>query len=207
VPVSCAAVPVHGVLGRLKRCARLAGMADVRIRRATTEDLDALVEIHLQARDTYYRGVIADEELDDPAEHAELRAAYERGMPLSERALSERAVLCAEQDGVVIGFVALGPPFEPVVDADPRTVGQLFGLYVRPSHWGVRVGSSLHEESVRFWRSAGVTTARLEVWEGNERAGAFYARRGWRPDGYQRPGPGDASFRRLCLGVSPSGLA
>jgi ribosomal protein S18 acetylase RimI-like enzyme len=202
-------------------------MADVRIRRATTEDLDALVEIHLQARDTYYRGVIADEELDDPAEHAELRAAYERGIALSdwamseramservlservlsERVLSERAVLCAEQDGAVIGFVALGTPFEPVVDADPRTVGQLFGLYVRPSHWGVRVGSSLHEESVRFWRSAGVTTARLEVWESNERARAFYARRGWRPDGHQRPGPGDASFRRLCLGVSTSGLA
>jgi hypothetical protein len=94
------------------------GMAGVRIRQAMLDDVDTLVDIHCLARDTYYRGVVPDEQLDDPIEHAELRAAYERGIPRPDR-----TILCAEHDGTVVGFVALGPPFEPVVDADPRTVG------------------------------------------------------------------------------------
>jgi ribosomal protein S18 acetylase RimI-like enzyme len=172
-------------------------MADVLIRQATVKDVDALVDIHRQARDTYYRGVIPDEELDDPTEHAEMRAAYERGI-----GRPDRDVRCAEQDGAVVGFATLGPPFEPVVDADPQTVGQLFGLYVKPSRWGRRVGGSLHEESVGVWQSTGITIARLEVWERNERALTFYLRRGWQPDGRRRPGAGDSSFVRLCLAVA-----
>jgi ribosomal protein S18 acetylase RimI-like enzyme len=173
-------------------------MTDVRIRPATVADVDALVEIHRQARDTYYRGVVPDEELDDPAEHAEMRAAYESRIPEPGR-----TVMCAEQDGAVVGFAALGPPFEPVVDADPQTVGQLFGLYVRPSHWDRRIGSRLHEESIRVWRGSGIATARLEVWDRNERARAFYVRRGWQPDGHRRPGPVDSGYIRLCLTVVP----
>jgi ribosomal protein S18 acetylase RimI-like enzyme len=171
-------------------------MTDACIRPATVADVDALVEVHRQARDTYYRGVVPDEELDDPGERAELRAAYAGAMSRPGRTL-----LCAEQERAVVGFAALGPPFEPVLDADPQTVGQLFGLYVRPSHWERRIGGRLHEASTRVWREAGIVTARLEVWEGNERARAFYARRGWQPDGHRRPGPVDSSFVRLCRTV------
>ncbi|GII24444.1 GNAT family N-acetyltransferase [Planosporangium mesophilum] len=71
------------------------------VRSATLNDVDTLVDIHRQARDTYYRGVIPDEELDDPAERAEMRAAYERAIPKPGRRL-----LCAEHDGAVVGFAA-----------------------------------------------------------------------------------------------------
>nr|WP_240942858.1 GNAT family N-acetyltransferase [Planosporangium thailandense] len=126
-----------------------------------------------------------------------MRAAYERAV-----ARPDRTALCAESGGGVVGFAALGPPFEPVEDADPGSVAQLFGLYVVPERWDRRIGSSLHDESVRRWRQAGVVTARLEVWERNERARAFYLRRGWRPDGHERPGPGGYPYLRMVLSLS-----
>jgi hypothetical protein len=96
--------------------------AQFRIRPATSDDLDALVAIHLAARDTYYRGVIPDQQLDDPAAHAQFRDAYAHSI-----AAPERTVLCAQAGGAVVGFASLGPPFEPVTDVDPATVGQLVG--------------------------------------------------------------------------------
>jgi GNAT superfamily N-acetyltransferase len=167
-----------------------------RIRPAVPADVDTLVAVHRAARDTYYRGVVPDRELDDPAEIAELREASERSIPAPDR-----TVLVAEADGEAIGFTALGPPFEPVTDADPGTVGQLFGLYVLPARWGAGIGGRLHDRALAVWREAGIITGRLEVWERNERASAFYARRGWRPDGHRRDGVGGADFVRLVLRV------
>jgi ribosomal protein S18 acetylase RimI-like enzyme len=113
----------------------------------------------------------------------------------------ERTLLVAELAGEVVGFASLGPPIEPVVDADPHTVGQMVGLYVDPGHWNQRIGSSLHQECIRVWQAKAVRTGRLEVWEHNQRARSFYERRGWRADGHRRPGPVDSSFLRLCLVV------
>jgi ribosomal protein S18 acetylase RimI-like enzyme len=170
--------------------------APFRIRPATSDDLDALVAIHLAARDTYYRGVVPDQQLDDPAAHAQFRDAYTHSI-----AAPERTVLCAQAGGAVVGFASLGPPFEPVTDTDPATVGQLVGLYVSPDHWGRGVGSALHEQCVHVWQATAITTGRLEVWEHNQRARDFYTRRGWRADGHRRPGPAESSFVRLCLAV------
>lgn len=49
------------------------------IRAGRDGDAEALVAIHLAGRDTYYRGVLPDEKLDDPADHAELQEAPESG--------------------------------------------------------------------------------------------------------------------------------
>jgi ribosomal protein S18 acetylase RimI-like enzyme len=165
------------------------------VRRATHGDIDVLVEVHQQARDTYYRGVVPDEELDDPAEHAILREAYTRSL-----AAPDRVVLCVDRETTVAGFASIGPPFkdEP---GDPTGVGQLIGLYVRPLFWSSGVGGLLHAQCVALWRANGLHTARLEVWAGNTRAAAFYERRGWRPDGYERPGLADLAYRRLTLSL------
>jgi ribosomal protein S18 acetylase RimI-like enzyme len=165
--------------------------AMLRIRQAVGDDLDAIVDIHRQARDSYYRGVLS------AGRHAEFRDAYARAVDAADR-----DVFCGEVDGEPVAFGALGPPFDPVVDADPGTVGQLVGLYVRPTHWGLGIGTALHGEAVRIWRSTGVTVARLEVWSGNARARAFYRRLGWLADGHERPGPGTSTFLRLSRAVA-----
>lgn len=167
--------------------------AEPTVRLATPGDIDVLVEIHQQARDTYYRGLVPDEQLDDPADHAALRDAYTRTVGAPDRAL-----LCVDREGTVAGFASIGPPFadEP---GDPTGVGQLIGLYVRPLFWSSGVGGLLHDECLKIWRDNGIRTGRLEVWTGNTRAAAFYERRGWRPDGYERPGLADLPYRRLTL--------
>ncbi|NLU77841.1 GNAT family N-acetyltransferase [Micromonospora sp. HNM0581] len=166
------------------------------IRLATDRDIDVLVDIHRQARDTYYRGAIPDETLDDPNWPAEARHAYTKTISSPERTL-----LCAEHNEEVVAFASLGPPFEPVIDADPATVAQLIGLYVRPHHWRQGIGTQLLTQSVQLWQANDIHTARLEVWDGNHRARTFYASHGWQPDGHRRPGPANTHFLRLLLTI------
>lgn len=60
-------------------------------------------------------------------------------------------------------------------------------MFVDPGHFRRGVGGALHDALVRSWQSAGVTSARLWVWEFNTGARALYAGRGWRADGHERP--------------------
>jgi GNAT superfamily N-acetyltransferase len=147
------------------------------IRRAGAADVDTLVAIHQAARRTYYG------DLQRPDDTAELREAYtvSVGAP-------DRVVLCVDgPDGRPVGFLSLGPP------------ARLVGLYVDPAHWDRGTGAALHDAGVEVWRAAGVTEGHLEVWDGNERAKAFYLRRGWQPFGAPREGPLGRDFVHLRL--------
>ncbi|GGT24588.1 GNAT family N-acetyltransferase [Streptomyces purpureus] len=136
------------------------------IRYAHAEDLDAIAALHRQARATYYRGHLREGEFLGPEELARGRAGW-------TAAVAEGRVLCAEREGEVAGAAAFG-----VRDG----VMYLTQLHVAPAHWRQGVGTRLHAACVEAWRTAGVTTARLEVYEHNARAQAFYAAHGWRPD-------------------------
>ena len=72
-------------------------------------------------------------------------------------------------------------------------------LHVLPARWRAGVGAELHAACVENWRAAGVTSARLEVFDKNERAQAFYAAHGWTPDP-ETPRDGDHLVLRLTLG-------
>ncbi|GAA2596512.1 GNAT family N-acetyltransferase [Dactylosporangium fulvum] len=156
----------------------------MRLTPATEADVDTMVDIHREARETYYRGVVPDTVLNNTAD---LHAAY-----LDSVRDPRRTVLIA--DGA--GFLSLGLAFDRTA---PDTVAQLVGLYVRPADWGRGVGGALHDAGLAAWRAAGVAVGHLEVWAGNKRAAAFYARRGWRADGHRREGPGGLDHVRLVL--------
>ncbi|WP_327684901.1 GNAT family N-acetyltransferase [Streptomyces sp. NBC_00467] len=136
------------------------------IRPAVPEDLDAVTALHAEARATYYRGHIPDEAFDSPAEHARTRAGW-------AAAIERGAVLCAERNGALAGVAA-----SRTVDG----VMTLTQLHVHPALWRAGIGTALHRACVEGWRSAGVTTARLEVFEHNRRAQDFYTAHGWTPD-------------------------
>jgi GNAT superfamily N-acetyltransferase len=149
----------------------------MQVRTARPGDVDALVRIHQVARRTYY----GDLEIPDDTE--QLREAYRISVEAADR-----TVLCVDtEDGGPFGFLSLGPP------------DRLVGLYVDPAHWLRGAGGALHDAGVAAWRAAGVTAGRLEVWDGTERAKAFYLRRGWRPDGAPREGPLGRDFVHLRL--------
>ncbi|MDX3851516.1 GNAT family N-acetyltransferase [Streptomyces sp. AK02-01A] len=140
------------------------------IRAATPDDLDAIAALHTEARATYYRGHLPEAEYDGPAERARTRHAWSVALA---RAEPEAAVLRAEHDGVVAGVAAYRP-----VDG----VMTLTQLHVSPAHWRQGIGTALHTACVTAWQHAGVRTARLQVFEHNTRAQAFYIRHGWYPD-------------------------
>jgi GNAT superfamily N-acetyltransferase len=67
--------------------------------------------------------------------------------------------------------------------------GWLHRLYVLSSAWGAGVGAALHDEALAALRAQGAVTASLWCLAGNDRARAFYERRGWRPNGRERTVP------------------
>nr|WP_234390106.1 GNAT family N-acetyltransferase [Streptomyces sp. MMG1533] len=166
------------------------------LRPARPADLDAITDLHTEARAAYYRaGGCSDTELTSPEAWSRRRAAWQRAVRGDTR-----RVICAVRGGELTGVVAMGLPVD--ADVDAATVGQLHQIHVRPDCWGQGVGGTLHAAYVRFLREASLHTGVLEAWERNTRAHAFYTHHGWHPDGHRRPGPADADYVRLRLDVS-----
>ncbi|MEV7523633.1 GNAT family N-acetyltransferase [Streptomyces sp. NPDC091371] len=158
------------------------------IRTARPADLDAIAALHTRARATYYQGHIPEQAYAGDAEIARTREGWSRAVA---RPAAVGRVLCAEQDGQVTGVAAY-------LTADGGTT--LTQLHVDPVHWRRGTGAALHAACLDAWRSAGISRVRLEVYEHNLRAQAFYARHGWLPDpAAVRSG----SHRTLWLHVGP----
>ena len=155
------------------------------VRTALPEDVETLIAIHQVARRTYY-GDLPDDDT------RQLREAYTVSV-----AAPGRTVLCVDAGGRPAGFLSIGPPIPPA----PATSSRLIGLYVDPAHWQRGVGGALHDAGVAVWRATGITEGHLEVWDGNERAKAFYLRRGWCPFGEPREGPLGRDFVNLRLAL------
>ncbi|MFI5865791.1 GNAT family N-acetyltransferase [Streptomyces sp. NPDC051546] len=140
------------------------------IRAALPADLDAIAALHTRARATYYQGRIPAEAYGGEAELARTREGWSRAVA---RPGDAGGVLCAERDGELTGVAAFRT-------ADGETT--LTQLHVDPVHWRRGTGAALHAACLDAWRRAGVRRVRLEVYEHNLRAQAFYATHGWLPD-------------------------
>ncbi|MFD3695860.1 GNAT family N-acetyltransferase [Streptomyces sp. NPDC058646] len=157
------------------------------IRAAHTADLDAIAALHTRARATYYRGHIPEQAYAGDAEIRRTREGWSRAVA---RTASDGGVLCAERDGTLTGVAAFRTK-------DGETT--LTQLHVDPDHWRRGTGAALHAACLDAWRRAGIRRVRLEVYEKNLRAQAFYAAHGWRPD---PDAPGSGSHRVLWLTVA-----
>jgi len=78
--------------------------------------------------------------------------------------------IVAEVEGDVVGFVAVGN-------------GELYAIYVRPSHWGSGIGRVLIDAGEGRLRELGTTSAVLWVFEDNPQARRFYEAAGWSTNG------------------------
>ncbi|MEU3460038.1 GNAT family N-acetyltransferase [Streptomyces sp. NPDC006733] len=141
----------------------------VTVRDAHPDDLDDIADVHRRARATYYAGHLPEEEYNGPDELARCRAGTGRAI-----GSADRRVLCAVREDRIVAFAVLG--FRPGEE-------KLFQFHVDPDHWRAGLGSVLHAACVTAWQEAAVTAARLDVFEPNRRARAFYARQGWVEDG------------------------
>lgn len=144
---------------------------DLRVRRATIADAEAIARVHVRTWQAGYRGIVPDAHLDGLDERARARAW--------RATLGEGSdVLVVERDGSVVGFANWGPSR----DADGAGVVELYAIYVLASAWGTGVGPLLLAAAVEEMRAA---TGRATLWvlRDNGRARRFYEREGWSHDG------------------------
>lgn len=85
----------------------------------------------------------------------------------------------AEVNGEPVGWAVAGPAHH----SDEERTGELYAIYVLPTHWSTGVGHVLLEAAEEALRANGFDTAVLWVLDGNSRAATFYERHGWIEDG------------------------
>lgn len=137
----------------------------MQLREARVGDELAVAEVHVRSWQVGYRGLIADDYLDDlrPEDRA---GRYTFGVddPLTIVAVTDR----------IRGFATIFPG-----------AGELGAFYVDPPSWGTGLGRALIIEAERRLARRHVV-AGLWVLAGNVRARRFYEAGGWRPDGTER---------------------
>jgi len=132
-----------------------------------------------------YRGLLPDAILDglDDARGTTrwvqwLRHGYENAGLRAEFRLATDA---ARQ---VVGVSGFGGDRDLPDDASH---GELWTLYVAPSHWGRGYGYALLRDAEETLAAAGRRELVLWVLDGNDRARRFYERAGWRGDDGMKP--------------------
>lgn len=138
--------------------------------------------MHVRAWRAAYRGIVPDDVLAEQS--VERRAADLRGRLEVEG--SQERTFVAEQESVVVGFVAVGPSRDPFAD---RGTGEVYAIYVDPDLWGRGIGSSLMAQAVDDLRAQGHTSATLWVLALNDAGRRFYETHGWEADGSTKTYP------------------
>jgi GNAT superfamily N-acetyltransferase len=106
------------------------------IRFALPEDAQAIAGAHVASWQTTYRGIIADEILDNLS--VESRFEYWRAyIPQAESQKS--CIFVAEENNQVVGFCSAGPGREPI----PDYPAELYAIYLLQSAQGRGLGRSL----------------------------------------------------------------
>jgi GNAT superfamily N-acetyltransferase len=145
------------------------------IRRATPDDIEALVGVQGRGWRHAYGDFVDVDEMPGP---------QERSARWRQRLGGDGTTFVWEQDGEVVGFVACG------ADRDREAgTGQVYAIYVDPAAQGAGLGSTLLAHAVQELATVGFGRALLWCLEANGLARAFYASRGWEQDGGRREHP------------------
>jgi len=136
------------------------------IRTAEPRDAADLARVHVSSWQAAYRGLI-DQAYLDSLELETRIAWWERAVVRVANLISVGVV-----DGTVEGFCLAG------ASADEGW-GEVYSIYVVPSHWGTGMGRDLLAAGEGALSGAGHERALLWVLEGNTRARQFYKRQGW----------------------------
>lgn len=154
---------------------------NVVLRRAAVGDAAAVAAVHAASLLASHRGLVPAPLAHlvlDPPEAARRTPGWRRCLL---RSRVDTVVACV--DGAVAGFCTLRPL--PGAAGGGRS-GELWALFVRPSHWRRGLGRLLCERSLADARSRSFAEVALWVLEPNERARRFYRALGFRPDGETR---------------------
>lgn len=145
----------------------------IRVRPAQLADVPAMARLHIDAWSETYRGLIADQILDDPT----LFSAREQQWTtaLTDPRFNSHRVAVAEQDDVITGIAMSGPA------AEESGALHLYVLYVLRQWHGSGAGTDLLESVL-----APGEVATLWVADPNPRAQAFYRKHRFEADGIEK---------------------
>lgn len=153
------------------------GGVSVVVREAVVDDALGIARVHVTGWQVGYAGLLPEGYLDALSVDAR---AQRWAATLREPDARAVATLVATADRDVVGFVTVGRSRDDDAEKD---VGELWGIYVDPQHWGTGAGHALHEGAIGALRAVGLTAATLWVLRGNDRAIGFYRQHGWTADG------------------------
>jgi ribosomal protein S18 acetylase RimI-like enzyme len=142
------------------------------VRDARPEDAEAIVRVRARGWQAGYAHVFPAEALERmPADGGSDYWAHLLANPPPRS-----ATLVAEAEGSVAGFASVGA-------ARGEDSGELYAIYVDPTHWGAGLGRALLQQAELRLAEAGFSEAILWVLDDNPRARRFYEAAGWETDG------------------------
>lgn len=144
-----------------------------RVRPAQLADVPAMAQVHVDAWVETYRGLVADQILDDPMFISARKRQWTTA--LTDSRFSSHRVAVAEQGDVVTGIAMSGPT------AEESDALHLYVLYVLRKWHGSGAGTELLEAVL-----APGEAATLWVADPNPRAQAFYRKHRFEPDGIEK---------------------
>ena len=147
------------------------------VRDARTGDANVCAAIHVSSWKVAYAGMMPSQYLDSLTIGDRL-PNWER-MLASEQPAGTHILVVEDESGVQ-GFASCRP-----LPGDART-GEVGAIYLDPDAWGRGLGTALMKRIVNEARADGLRELTLWVHPMNERARAFYERRGWADDGEER---------------------
>ena len=154
-------------------------MIDWQVRRATVDDAASIARIQVEGWRVAYAGLVPED--------------YLAAMETPERVTQWREWLAAPDPYAT--FVAVGDAdmigayctVGVLPTADGRgepDAGELMAIYADPAYRGTGAGGAVHDAGVTRLIRLGFPRAGLWVFTANASARAFYAARGWAPDGH-----------------------
>lgn len=151
------------------------------LRRATADDAPAVARIYIESWNAGFGHLMGPRELSPDVVG---RWAVDLDCEVTEW-------IVAEDAGVVVGFVGVGPSRDPL---DPE-LGEVDTIAVDPSAWESGIGRTLMEEAVRLLR---LRFAAAIVWTpaDYDRGHRFYRATGWTSLGRARAAGQEVAFGR-----------
>jgi len=146
--------------------------SEIEVRPAKERDAAAIAQIQASASQTAFKAQFPGESMPEfdslKKSQAYWREAIEFGDP---------QVLVAVQGSEVVGFVGFDRSRDPKT---PATMGEIWSLYARPSHWGQGVGLALWDGAREGLIDEGCTKVTAWVPLGYERALRFFDMAGFK---------------------------
>lgn len=145
-------------------------MSSYQVRPAVESDAEQVAAVHASSSQAAYQAVMPEAHQTVPMERrrALWREAIEFGEPLVQVAL---------EDARVIGFAGFDRSRDP---KSKPTTGEVWAMYVLPSHWGRGAGLALWDATREALLEEGCTEVTLWVPLRNERALRFFELAGFK---------------------------